>query len=61
MEQINKMKEEAITSIPKDKAENLKIENEKLKDELIETRSGLLSYKSMNLIIQDQVKNLKLS
>lgn len=45
------MKEEAITSIPKDKAENLKIENEKLKDELIETRSGLLSYKSMNLII----------
>ena len=46
--------------MPKEKAENVIMQNEKLITELNETRAAMLSYKNMFQVIADQAKNLKL-
>jgi hypothetical protein len=46
--------------IPKDKSENIERENIKIRRELQETKSALLSHQNMDHIMADQVKSLKL-
>jgi hypothetical protein len=61
MNDKNKMLEQALRNcIKRDEAENLQVENEKLRVELVETRAAMLSYKNMYSVVADQAKNLKL-
>lgn len=47
-------------SVPKEAAENIEQQNEKLITDLNETRAAMLSYKNMCGVIAEQAKNLKL-
>lgn len=59
-EKIIDLEKNARNSIKRDDHDNLQVEVERLKVELVETRAGMLSYKNMYNVIADQAKNLKL-
>lgn len=59
-EKIIELERNARNSIKRDDHDNLQVEVERLKVELVETRAGMLSYKNMYNVIADQAKNLKL-
>lgn len=59
-ERIISLETAAKSSIKRDTADNLQVDNERLKVELVETRAAMLSYKNMYNVIADQAKSLKL-
>lgn len=59
-ERIISLETAAKSSIKRDAADNLQVDNERLKVELVETRAAMLSYKNMYNVIADQAKSLKL-
>lgn len=59
-ERIITMEKLAKSTIDKDLAEKMAIDNERLRTDLTETRAAMLSYKNMCVVIADQAKNLKL-
>ena len=59
-EMIISLETAAKSSIKRDAADNLQVDNERLKVELVETRAAMLSYKNMYNVIADQAKSLKL-
>ena len=52
-ERIISLETAARSSIKRDTADNLQVDNERLKVELVETRSAMLSYKNMYNVIAD--------
>ena len=59
-EELSKHKALQAHTMPKDEADNMAQENERLITEKNETRAAMLSYKKMCEVIADQAKNLKL-
>ena len=57
---IRELEEKIRQSIPKDQGKKLQEDNERLQTELVETRAAMLAFKSMNEVVSDQVKGLKL-
>jgi hypothetical protein len=52
-ERIISLETQARSCIKRDTADNLQVDNEKLKVELVETRAAMLSYKNMYNVIAD--------
>jgi|NOAtaT_7_FD_contig_21_10581767_length_346_multi_2_in_0_out_0_2 replication fork clamp-binding protein CrfC len=50
---IRELEERMRNSIPKEQAEKMQEENERLQTELVETRAGMLAFKSMNEVVSD--------
>ena len=50
---IRELEERMRHSIPKEQAQKMQEENERLQTELVETRAGMLAFKSMNEVVSD--------
>jgi hypothetical protein len=59
-EQIEKLKAQLDLSVSKGDSERIQAENERLKTELSDAQGALMSAKSMQAVIGEQVKSLKL-
>ena len=60
MKKVSENERDLAKMIPKEKSEQIEKENIKIRRELFETKSALLSHQNMSTIMADQVKSLKL-